>query len=77
MFKFKRELILPLFLSKGMRVGVLAKQAGLSHKAAERAVNGMPITAPVVEKIARALAINPLDFLHAPAQMIKEGNYAD
>ena len=67
MFQFKREKILPLFLQRQMTIAELARVAGLSHKAAYRAVNGLNITAPVVEKTARALDFDAVDFLDNPA----------
>ena len=57
MFRFRRAQILPLFLKNSMTVAQLARSAGISHKAAYRAVNGLSITAPVVEKTARALNV--------------------
>ena len=69
MLRFKREKILPLFLARQMTLRKLATVAGLSHKATERAVNGLTVTAPVVDKIARALNFDALTFLDKPAQM--------
>lgn len=69
MFKFKRERILPLFLQRRMTIAELARKAGLSHKAAYRAVNGLTITAPVVEKTARALNFDAMEFLENPTQI--------
>ena len=71
MFRFNREQILPLFLQRRITVAELARLSGISHKAAYRAVNGLTITAPVVEKTARALNFDALTFLANPAQ-IKE-----
>lgn len=68
MFKFSREKILPLFLQRRMTIAKLARLSGISHKAAYRAVNGLSITAPVVEKTARALNFDALNFLEMPAQ---------
>lgn len=69
MFKFSRTKILPLFLAKQMTIAELAREAGISHKAAYRAVNGLSITAPVVEKTACALKFEAIHFLENPAQM--------
>ena len=52
-----------------MTITELARLSGISHKAAYRAVNGLTITAPVVEKTARALNFDALSFLENPAQM--------
>ena len=72
MFRFKREAILPLFLARGMTIQQLAKIAGVAYRSAERAVNGVPVSAPVVGKIARALDFNAVDFLLPPAQAYPE-----
>ena len=72
MFRFKREMILPLFLSRRMTVYDLAKLAGVAYRSAERAVNGIPVSAPVADKIARALDFNAVDFLVEPAQAYSE-----
>ena len=72
MFRFKRELILPIFLSRCMTIWQLAKLAGVAYSSAERAVNGIPVSAPVVDKIARALDVNAVDFLVEPAQAYSE-----
>ena len=71
MFRFTREKILPLFLQRRMTIAELARLSGISHKSAYRAVNGLTITAPVVEKTARTLDFDALTFLENPAQ-IKE-----
>lgn len=63
MYQFKRVKILPLFLQKQISIRQLAKDAGVSEKTAERAVNGLPISAAMVNRVARALGISPLDFL--------------
>ena len=67
MFKFSRTKILPLFLAKQMTTNELARKAGINYKSAYRAVNGLSITAPVVEKTARALQIDAVTFLENPA----------
>lgn len=66
MFQFNRELILPLFLSKGMTVAVFARQAGVSFKAASRAVNGQPVSAPIAQRVAAALGVDVLKYLCSP-----------
>lgn len=72
MFRFKREMILPLFLSRGMTIQQLAKMAGVAYKSANKAVNGIPVSAPVADKIARALNFDAIDFLAEPAQAYSE-----
>ena len=47
MFNFDRTKILPLFLTERITVAELARKAGISHKAAYRAINGLSITAPL------------------------------
>ena len=68
MFKFDREKILPLFLAKQMTVAELARAARISHKAAYRAVNGLSITAPVVDKTSRALNFEAIAYLENSVQ---------
>ena len=63
MYQFTRTKVLPLFLQRRMTIRQLAKDAGVSEKTADRAVNGLPITAVVVSRIADALGFNPLDVL--------------
>ena len=63
MFQFKRAKVLPLFLQRRITIKQLAKEAGVSEKTCEKAVNGRPITASVVDRIAVALDVNPLDVL--------------
>lgn len=64
MFQFSRELILPLFLQMRIPITTLAKAAGISSKTAERAINGLPVHASIVDRIAVALGIeNPLEVL--------------
>lgn len=69
MFKFQRNLILPLFLQRQMTIEKLARTAGVNPKTAFRAVNGLPITSNVVDKIARALDFDAINFLENPAQV--------
>lgn len=63
MFRFKRERILPLFLSRRMTVAELARKAGVSHTSAQRAVEGEKVAAPIIDKVAEALGIDTMDFL--------------
>ena len=68
MFRFKRELILPLFLAKRMTMVSLARKARVNFATAVRAVNGLPISSHVVDKIAQALGIDALKFLDTPRE---------
>ena len=68
MFQFDRKLILPLFLRRGMTVHELARMSGVSFNTARRAVDGLPIQAAAVQRIADALGVNVMDFLDPPAQ---------
>lgn len=70
MFRFDREKILPQFLLRRWTTNDLARRASVSNVTADRAINGLPITAPVVSAIADALQVKPLDFL-VPAQILK------
>lgn len=63
MYQFTREKILPLFLQRRITLRQLAKEAGVSEKTVDKAVNGLPITAVVVSRIADALGVAPLDVL--------------
>lgn len=63
MYQFTRAKILPLFLQRRITIRQLAKEAGVSEKTVEKAVNGLPITAVVVSRIADALSVDPLDVL--------------
>ncbi len=63
MYQFKRAIVLPLFLQKRITVKQLARESGVTEKTVERAVNGLPIQAAVVDRIATALGVNPLDVL--------------
>lgn len=66
MFRFTRERILPLFLQRRMTTAELARVAGVSHKAATRAVNGLPVQADIVGKVADALNVDAVQFLDPP-----------
>ncbi|MBR0061086.1 MAG: helix-turn-helix domain-containing protein [Selenomonadaceae bacterium] len=63
MYQFTRSKVLPIFLERRIPIKQLAKEAGVSEKTAEKAVNGLPITAVVVARIADALGVAPLDVL--------------
>lgn len=63
MFQFSRELILPLFLQMRIPITTLAKRAGVSYSAVEKAVNGRRISAQVVDRIATALGIDAVKYL--------------
>ena len=71
MFRFERDKILPQFLCRQITFNQLAKLAGVSFVTAQKAVNGAPITAPVVQKIANALDVIATDFIAQPAQILK------
>ncbi len=66
MFKFSREKILPVFLQKQMPISQLAKKAGVHQKTATNAVQGLPVSSKVVDKIAMALGIDSIKFLEKP-----------
>lgn len=66
MYQFTRERILPLFLQRRMTTAELARKAGVSHGTATRAVNGLPVQAAVVGKIADALNVDALQYLAKP-----------
>ena len=68
MFNFDRTKILPLFLTERITVAELARKAGISHKAAYRAINGLSITAPVVDKTSRALNFEAIAYLENSVQ---------
>lgn len=63
MYRFNREKIFALFLSKQITTNELARLARISHKAAARALAGLPVTAPVVARVAKALNVDALLFL--------------
>lgn len=65
-FRFTRETILPLFLQSRLSVAEFARRAGVNPRTAERAVNGLPVSSSVVDKIARALNVDAMNFLVAP-----------
>lgn len=66
MFRFDRVKILELFLSKCLGVAVLARRAGIGYSSALKAVNGEPVGASIIAKVAAALEVNPVDFLAEP-----------
>lgn len=63
MYQLKREQALPTFLKRRITIRQLAKEAGVSEKAAERAINGLPIQAAIVDRICAALSVDPLEVL--------------
>ena len=66
-FRFTREQILPLFLEQRITTAELARRAGVNPKTAERAVNGYPVSADIVDKISAALKLgDTLKFLTTP-----------
>lgn len=69
MFKFRRELILPLFLQRRITLTTLAKEAGVPVKSVARAVNGLAISPKSVDRIATALRVQDkiVDYLALPA----------
>lgn len=67
-FRFNRAKILPLFLSRRETIAQLARRAGCNSATAARAVNGEPIGADNVDKIARALDADAVTLLTEPAQ---------
>ena len=69
MFKFRRELILPVFLKRRITLTTLAKEAGVPVKSAARAVNGLTVSSKSVDRIATALRVQDkiVDYLVMPA----------
>lgn len=65
-FQFTREQILPLFLQSRLSVAEFARRAGVNPKTAERAVNGLPVSSSVVDKIAHVLNVDAMKMLIAP-----------
>ena len=63
MYQFKRKEVLPIFLKRRITLRQLAKESGVTEKTVERAVNGLPVQAVVVDRIAVALGVDPLDVL--------------
>lgn len=63
MFRYKRAKILPHFLQKGMTIAQLAREAGVSHRSAQRAIDGEKVAAPIIAKVADALGIDAMEFL--------------
>ena len=68
MFKFSRKLILPLFLERRMTVAALARNAGVAHQSAQRALDGKLVSATIVGKICAALEIDAVKFLEPPSK---------
>lgn len=71
-YRFDRAKILPLFLQRQETIAALARRAGCNPATASRAVNGEKIYSAHVDKIARALNFNAVDFLAEPAQAYSE-----
>lgn len=67
MYRFSREKILPVFLSKGWTTYGLAKRAGVGWRVTHKAINGGKVSAVIVGKIAAALDIDPLEYLEPVA----------
>lgn len=65
-FRFTRETILPLFLQSRLSVAEFARRAGVNPKTAERAVNGLPVSSSVIDKVACALGVDAMKFLVMP-----------
>lgn len=63
MFRFTREKILPLFLQRQITISELAREAGVAHQSAQKAVNGLPVSANIVNRIAAALGIDAVSYL--------------
>lgn len=70
MFKFSRTRILPLFLQKRITIAALARLAGVSHQATQRALEGERVSAVIVSKIADALEIDAASYLEPPSRAI-------
>ena len=66
MFKFDRKLILAAFLEKRWTIYELARRAQCGYRSAFRAVNGLPVGATVIAKIAAALDIDAVKFVVDP-----------
>ena len=66
MFRFQREKVLPLFLGKMTTVFDVARRAGVDSRVVNRAVNGEPISAAGVQKIADALGVDAMEYLEPP-----------
>ena len=71
-YRFDRAKILPLSLQRQETIATLARRAGCNPATASRAVNGEKIYSAHVDKIARALDFNAVDFLLPPAQAYPE-----
>lgn len=64
MFRFNREMIMPVFLAKRMTVTDLARLSGVAYLSAKRAVEGEKVAAPIIMKICDALGIDdPMTYL--------------
>lgn len=61
MYQFKRAEVLPVFLKRRITIRQLAQEAGVSDRTAWKAVSGESVSAAVVDRIAVALGVNPLD----------------
>lgn len=67
MYRFKRELILPVFLATQWTTYELARRAGVGFRAAFNAVNGKRVGADIIAKVAAALGIDPMEFIEPAA----------
>lgn len=63
MFRFNREMIMPVFLSRRMTVTDLARLSGVAYLSAKRAVEGEKVAAPIIAKIADTLGVDPMTYL--------------
>lgn len=63
MYQFKRAIVLPLFLKRRIPIRQLAQEADVSESTLKKALEGKFVTAVVVDKIACALGVSPLDVL--------------
>lgn len=70
MFKFNRAKILPRFFAMGIPIAKFAQKANVSFYTAERALQGERVSAPVINKISRAMEIDAVEFLE-PTKPIK------
>lgn len=64
-FCFSREKLLPSFLAGQESISQLASRAGCAPRTAFRAVNGLPVSSRCIDKIARALGIDAVEYLVA------------
>lgn len=72
MFRYKLAKILPYFLQKRITVAQLAREAGVSHQVAYRAISGEKVAAPIIAKVADALGFNAEDFLEGKNSMTQD-----